>query len=252
MKKLFKIGLTALSFAFLFTLSACDKGPNPLDSVVDYSGFPDIDMEAVEEGGLILSSISIDTTKGKANYYVGEKFTTEGMVVYANYIQMVNGSPQGSSKEVTNYFYDDSKIDMNKVGTYTVEFKYREGSSVFVYPLTVNVTPSYLADLGLEYLAGLEPENTVINVSYNSSNFDPKKITTFKKKYMIGTNDGIVETKVEDMTTADLENLKVESTVNTAKKGKYTVYYSYDTSVILEDNSVYEYTLESFVVVVVA
>lgn len=253
MKKLFKLGLIALSCVCAFSLLSCDSEEiaSPLDNVIDYSGFPDIDMEAQEVGGLILSSISIDTTKGKVNYYVGEKFTTEGMVIYANYIQMVNGNPQGSKKEVENYFYDDKDVDMNKAGKYVVEFKYREGSSVFSYNLEINVTESYLADLGLEYLAGLEPEETVVTVTKDST-FDAKKAVTFKKKYMQGTKDGIVETKVEDMTAADIDNLKIESTVNTAKKGKYTVYYSYDTSVTLEDNTVYNYTLKSFIVVIVA
>lgn len=250
MRKFIKLGLAALSLAGVVSLASCEEKDNPLDHVVDYSEFPTIDMEAMQIGQKVLSSISIDASKGKVKYYVGEKFTTEGMVVKANYVQMIDGSNQGSASEISSYFYDDSKVDMNKAGTYTVEFKYREGDKVMTYPLTITVTHSYLADLGVEYLAGLEPVETVIEVAKNST-FDAKKVATFKKKYMKGTDAGVIETKTEDMTDADITSLKVESTVNTAKSGKYTVYYTYDASVTLEDNTVYNYTLRSFVVIVV-
>lgn len=250
MKKILKLGLTALSCACVIGLAACTEKDNPLDHVVDYSEFPTIDMEALELGQKVLSSISIDTTNGKTKYYVGEKFTTEGLVVKANYVQLVDGSNQGSSSEINSYFYDLNDVDMNKEGTYTVEFKYREGDKVMTAPLTITVSHSYLADLGIEYLAGLEPVETVIEIAKGST-FDAKKVATFKKKYMQGTDKGVVETKVEDMTAADVESLKVESSVNTAKAGKYTVYYSYDASVTLEDKTVYNYTLKSFVVIIV-
>lgn len=249
MKKIFKLGLTALSAVFAVSLMGCKD--ETLDKVVDYSDYEDIDMEAAAASGSTLSSISLDTSNAKTNYYVGEDFTVDGLVVKANYVEYVDGKPQSSTKEVKSYFYDTDDLDMSKAGTYPVEFTYREADVIKTAILNVKVTPSYLADLGVEYLAGLEPTQTIIEVAKNST-FDAKSAVTFKKKYMKGTEEGVVEGKVEDMSSDDISALVVDqSQLNLAKAGKYIVKYTFSASVTRSDNSVYNYDLSSFVVVIV-
>ena len=250
MKKFIKLGFFVFSFLFVALLASCEEQINPLENVIDYSEYPDIDMETVLESGKNLSSLAFDTENAKVHYYVGEKFTTEGLVVNAVYVQYKDGAYQSTKVPVENYFYDASDADLNKAGEYAVEFTYREGNKVIKSNLTIKVTPSYLADLGVEYLAGLEPTKTVYEISKGAT-FDPKNDVKFLKKYMIGTAEGVLETKIEEMTDADIEALVVESTLNTNTAGKYVVSYKYNTSVVRADNTVYEYELQSFVVVIV-
>lgn len=52
-------------------------------------------------------------------FAVGDKFSTDGLIVTAHYTD-------GSSKTVSNYSVDASKVDMNTPGTYTVAVRYSE------------------------------------------------------------------------------------------------------------------------------
>lgn len=258
MKKFIKLGILTMSFIGLAFLAACDEEPeepvvelpNPLEDVVDYSQYPEIDMEAIEQEETTLQGISFDTTNAKTHYYVGEKFTTEGLIVHANYSKFVDGYFETTKVEINDYFYDLDKLDLNTAGQYKVEFTYRRTNRVITNELDIIVTPSYLADLNVEYLAGLEPTETVFEVAKNST-FDPKTNVTLVKKFVKGNALNLEETKEEAMTTDEIANVVVETTLDTTKTGKYVVKYTYDTSVAREDGSIYEYKVASFVVVVV-
>ena len=251
MKKIVKFGLLTLSIAAVFSLASCKKEDNGLDKVIDYSDNLDIDMTVDPEIDEKLSSISFDTTNAKTHYYVGEAFTTEGLVVNANYIISSNGTTSSSTKAVTSYFYDASELDMSKVGIYSIKFTYREANIIKTNNLQITVTESLLADSGVKYLAGLEPTQTVFEVSKNAT-IDYKSIVTFQKKYMQGKENTVIEAGVEEMSAADLEALTVDSSaVKIGTAGKYIVKYSYKASVALPDTPNYEYTLSSFIVLIV-
>ena len=125
MKKSKLFGLFALTAMLGLSLASCNENNNqPVDNdpidAVDTSQYPVIDMEvAVKQKQL--SSISIDTTNVKTSYYIGEKFSTEGLVVKSNWISYVDGTPQNAgSEEVKDYTVDTSDVNMSVMGSYPV------------------------------------------------------------------------------------------------------------------------------------
>lgn len=85
----------------------------------------------VLENEVELESITLSGSFSQL-YLLGETFSTAGLVVTANY-------SDGSSQVVTNYTVDSSRVNMNKVGTYTVYVTYEENGIEVMTSFTVKV-----------------------------------------------------------------------------------------------------------------
>lgn len=247
MKKLKVFGLCAFALAFGFSLTSCAGEADVASEVIDKTQEPDIDMDVQVANDKVLSSITADTTNAKTNFYVGDDFTAEGLVVKANYITYENNQTLSSSENVTTYYYDTEDIDMGQIGSYPVNITYREGTTIRKTSYTIRVTSSYLDDLDVEYLAGIEPENSIIKLTKGSAfTVSPDM---FIKHYQKST----VETKVETLTANELTNMVYDAgVVKVDTAGTYTLTYKYTTSVNTKEGNPYEYTLSGFVLVVVA
>lgn len=245
MKFVKKLGLFAVAACVGLFVVSCGK--DRAEEVIDTTGNPDINLEETTRSDITLSSISVDNNASKLNYYVGEEFSRENLVVKGNYIEVVDGANKSLSKELTNYTLDTSDLNMGLIGTYPVTITYREGTNIKTTTVNINVTSSFLDDQKIEYLAGLEPVETIIKISKNQA-IDFKEDVVFEKHYLNNT----VETKVEALTASDKEQLTVdEGNFSNTKTGRYVIKYSFDTSALLSDGTNYEYTLNSFVIVIV-
>lgn len=247
MKKSKKLILGAIAMVFGLSLASCGEEEDRFDEVVDTTGNADIDMITTQVSTSTFSSISCVTTNAKTHFYVGEEFTIEGLVVKANYVVTVDGSPTSQEKEISTWYYDLDDVDMGQIGKYSVNITYRENEVVRKTTYRIEVTSSYLDDLGIEYLAGIEPVNSIISISKNAA--VPITKDSFTMHYMkSAANDRPVE-----LSDADFDKMEIDfEAVDVTKTGTYTVTYSYSSSVTLEDGTLYEYVLNGFILVKVA
>lgn len=214
------------------------------DEMIDTRSNPDIDMTVSYSSEYTFRSISADTNNMKTHYYVGEEFDATGLVVNALYSKFVDGNAVTKTNEVSNYYYSLDGVDLTQVGVYPVKITYREGATVRTTTFNITVTNSLLDDLKVEYLAGIEPVDSIVEIKKNSTFKLSEK--NFKMHYFNNAN----ETKTLDMTSDEFAKLTIDySKLNTARTGQYVVSYSYDTSVIDNDNVTHNYKLTGFVVV---
>lgn len=247
MKKSKGLVLGAMAMVFGLSLASCAEEVDRFDEVVDTTGNLDIDMITTQVSTSTFSSISCVTTYAKTHFYVGEEFTTEGLVVNANYVVTVNGSPTSEVKPITAWYYDLNDVDMGKIGKYPVNITYRENEVVKKTTYQIEVTSSYLDDLNIEYLAGIEPNDSVISIARNTA--VPITKDSFTMHYMKSAANDRPVTLTDD----DFKKMTIKlDAVDVTKAGTYTVTYSYPSSVTLEDGTLYEYVLNGFILVKVA
>lgn len=253
MKKSKLFGLFALTAMLGLSLASCNENNNqPVDNdpidAVDTSKYPVIDMEvAVKQKQL--SSISIDTTNVKTSYYIGEKFSTEGLVVKSNWISYVDGTPQNAgSEEVKDYTVDTSDVNMSVMGSYPVLINYRVGAKLVQATYNITVGSSYLDSLGIEYLAGITPDQTIFDFDLGGDFTPPAP--TFTLHYM---KNGVETEKTHVATGVEaLSIVPDDSAVDTTKKGIYMVKYSYRVSKYTDEETgkkVEAYNVVSYVIV---
>ena len=223
-KKLF--GIFALTALLGLTLASCKKEEEPTPDgndtpVTENNDYIDMTVSAKTKQ---LSSISVDTTNAKTNFYIGEKFTTDGLVVKANWVSYETGSPQAlPSEEIKDYFIDSSKVDTTVMGSYPVNINYRVADKLVSATYNINVTSSYLDSLGIEYLAGITPDQTIFDFDLGGTYTKPKPTFTFH--YL---KSGVETDKTHEASTTEaLYIITDDSAVDTNKKGSYMVKYKY-------------------------
>lgn len=227
MKKLIFLLLGIVS---IFSLVSCDEEEPP---IVDN---PPVETPGDEEKNFIdmtddsalfsLKYISIDTTNAKTDFYLGEEFSSEGIVVKAYYEDDNSTEPTQESKIVTHYSVDTEFVNMSKTGRYPVKIIYRDGIQTTDNTYYINVGRSYLAESGYKYLAGISTDIKEIKLNLGEEFVMPTVAVT--ANYMVGSE--IVETK-----TVPGKALKVDSSsVNPNKRGTYIIKYTLEDKYISE------------------
>ncbi len=87
-----------------------------------------------------LSSITLDTTNVKKDFEIGEQFTSNGLVVTANYTM-------SGSKTVTDYSI--STPDLSTVGTKTVTVSYTDNNVTKTASYNINVDEEHISSITL-------------------------------------------------------------------------------------------------------
>ncbi len=142
-----------------------------------------------------VSSISIDTYPTKTSYYVGESFSSSGMVLRANY-------NDGTSEYVTSGF-TCSKPDMTTAGKKNVKVTY--GGKTTSFYITVNAKPAAtVSSISIR----TNPSKTTYTVgeSFNSSGL------TLNVYYSDGTSKSVTSGFIcskPDMSTAGTKKVTV-------------------------------------------
>ena len=173
MKKKKILCLCTIAAIATLSLASCDKNNEKnnyrFDEMVDTRSNPDIDMTVSYLSEYTFRSISADTKNVKTHYYIGESFDATGLVVNALYSKFIDGNAVTKTNEVTNYYYSLYDVDLTKVCIYQVKITYREGAIVKTTTYNVTVTSSALDDLDVEYLVGIEPTDSIINLKKNGT-----------------------------------------------------------------------------------
>ncbi|MGM9970058.1 MAG: hypothetical protein ACI35S_06660 [Anaeroplasma sp.] len=269
MKKLKNLGFLFLGALFITSLAACNKENLNVDNnlngdVTNQTGNPEkypevIFKELDETKDIRFSSVSVNTSKAKTVFYLGEEFTYEGLVVTTNFLVFENGVRVDSlSYETKNYSIDYSEVNLNAVGEYPVIISYRDGTNVKTTSYTVSVkTALFETTPNITYKAGVKIGFTAANSS------DPLIKTIYVKdaytfnvsqlsyELFTKTNDEncIAELTSEKIATRfiSIDNFTTNLDVN--KVGTYTIRFTYKCDNVFIGDEEYENVVNSFVLV---
>lgn len=235
-------GMLTLSALFSLSLMSC-KDKNP--AIVDSSDYAEIDMYTSNKASKNLSTISADVSGAKTTYFVGEKFTSEGLVVKGNFVTYQDGKPVGSQEVLTGYYLDTSEIDMNVIGTYPVKVIYRDGAIVKETIFNITVQSSEFDSLGIEYLAGIVPDQSIYTMILGEEYIAPNP--TWTVHYLKNGE----ETESTRVLTAEESYFVIpdSSAVDLTKKGTYMIKYYMNAQVTLPSGSVKKYKVYSYVLI---
>lgn len=220
MKKRFLFVLPLLMLA-IFGLASCGGNTTTSKQPIGSGTTPNVTNTVTNTGSGItptvtptptgpvevkLSSISVNTSAAKTAYVVGEEFTTEGLVVTANF-------SDGTSKVVTDYTVDSSSFDSSKKGDYFIKVIYNYNDTVKQRSYRVGVTSI------------LDTQNYVIGITATGA----KQTYAYEDVF---TSEGLVVTAYyKDGTTKELSSTEYKldsSAFNSKARGNYEIVISYE------------------------
>lgn len=166
-----------------------------------------------------LSSIYIETPPEKTVYFVGEKFSTDGMAVYARFIDGTEAAISG---------YTCSGYNMNKAGSYTVKVSYEGMSTSF--KITVEEKRIYPTSITLdtELLSLLEGDSYTLSYTILPADANMLKLTWKSSDTKVATvTSGNIETKKTgkvDITATTENGIVAKCTVYVVKMPEGTAW----------------------------
>lgn len=111
----------------------------------EYNGYTGwVSMDYVYHLTSTLKGIGIDTLPTKTAYYVGDEFSTDGMIVYATFVD-------GTTSDISGYTC--SGYNMSKAGDYTVTVSYQGFTATFDITVEVEIIPPTSIKLEVSNLA---------------------------------------------------------------------------------------------------
>lgn len=245
MKRRKFFGMLTLTALLTLSLMSCK---NKNKEIVDSSDYAEIDMyNSTNKVSKQLSSISIDASGAKTTYFVGEKFTSENLVVKGNYVIYEEGNSYGSQEEISGYYLDTSEIDLNVIGTYPVKVIYREGVIVKENFYNITVQSSEFDSLGIEYLAGIVPDQSIFSMILGEEYVAPNP--TWTAHYL---KNGQETEATHVLSEEESYSVIPDSTqVDATKKGTYMIKYYMNASITLPSGTVKKYKVYSYVLIII-
>ncbi len=278
LKKFKFLFLSVLAVLLSLTVASCDKKDTPVEEkdktedkaedkteedtrtgiADDDPSFSSAKAHISEKGFNFdtanLSSIDIDVKNAKTTFYLGDTFSSEGVVVTANFMTSVDGVSKSDSFTTTDFTVDSSEVDMYNIGTYPVEVTYRYKATINKKTYKVNVISSELAVSGEEYVGGIE-------VKYNGdseytmnlgTNFDAS-VNKFSVIQHLFTNE--VETSSKTIasnkysTDGSTPVVIDASAVNPNVRGDYIVKVTYTPDEVYVGGKAVNYTVKAFIII---
>lgn len=237
MRHIKKLSCLILGFAFCFLVVSCNTKTEDKPK-------PEPPVEELTESDL--TGISVDSSKAKTTFYLGDEFSKEGLVVYQDYTKYVDGKILTDQKECTDYYLECKELDMSKVGNYEIKVIYRRGTIIYDASYQIKVLSSILEASGAKYASGLE-------VSYDAKTdlLLNEEFTFDKTKLAIKLhlNQGGTEAEVKDLNPDDIQ-IDANS-VDSTKVGSYMIKYSYTETLSINGSS-YQNSVTSFTIVTVS
>ncbi len=272
LKKFKYLVVSMFAFLFIFTLASCndkdnndDSGLNDNPDIVDATGITDDDPSFSTAKANIsatgfnfdtatLSSINIDVSKAKTTFYLGDDFSSEGVVVKANFLATIDGERKVESFETTDFSVDSSKVDMYNIGSYPVEVTYRYKATVNKTNYTINVISSELANSGEEYVGGIQVKyngETEYSIDFGKD-FD-SSVTKFSvtQHFFVGETETSAKTIASKNYSLDgSTSVSIDTTaVNTNRRGDYIVTVTYTPEEVYINGANYSYSVKAFIIV---
>ena len=275
LKKFKFLFLSVLAVLLSLTVASCDKKDTPVeekdktedkteedtrtDIADDDPSFSSAKAHISEKGFNFdtsnLSSIDIDVQNAKTTFYLGDTFSSEGVVVTANFMTSADGASKSDSFTTTDFTVDSSEVDMYNIGTYPVEVTYRYKATINKKTYNVNVISSELAVSGEEYVGGIEvlyKDNKDFSVELGST-FDAT-VTNFSVKSHTFVNEveqgeGKMIGSKNYSTDGSTPVVIDASAVNTSVRGDYIVKVTYTPDEVVVGGKTINYTVKAFIII---
>lgn len=168
-----------------------------------------------------LVGITLDTSRAKKTYEIGENFSTENLVVKATMKDIDSGLE--TQKDVsTSAKVDSTLYDSSKVGAYRIYVSYTHAGVTRSdsYEVKVNLAEPKFGGITVEYVAGFEDTKT-LTVSMPQVTIEPQLVV---KK--IGEDGTVGETLSASEYDVKLYLGSVEQSSWTVRGGAYTIVVS--------------------------
>ena len=254
--KRFKYLMIAMfGLAFSLTLASCQK--NEADPNGFYESKTNISEDGFDFDKAHLSSIIIDTSKAKTVFFLGEKFTAEGISITANFL---NEDNKLGSLVTTDFTVDTKEVDMFNIGTYPVTVTFRYKSVVEKQKYDIDVISSELLASGKEYVGGIDLTYTSGAKTYKGEfsmelgtqlNLDVNNFSVNEHVFIGDKEQGNPRPVASsEYSTDGSKAVKIDATnVDTTKRGDYVIKVEYNPEPINVDGKKLEYTVKAFLIV---
>ena len=322
MKGIKKLSVIALGLACALSLASCVDKPTKvadtpindrndmdiLDEDREYIDFQEMEAEIGDPSTLVqptnyptiyvneqnkllfkLVEIQVRTTDARTNFYLGEEFTSNGILVLARFNKLdengneltENGKVVSFLASVHTFFVDSSNVDTSIMGVYDVNVSYRYGEDVKTTTYTVRVdssefetTPNlkYVAGIKANYAADpskkLSPDGRVITryctpKGDNSFTLTPEELQLQIVKNEVNGVASAFKQTVTDFSTSGLTNdtttkiikdannlVSIDySKVNTGKVGSYPIKITYNEGDITINGEKRSNVVQAFIIV---
>lgn len=220
MRKIKQIFSFLSLFLLALTLVGCNNDENS-------GGNGDGGQTPPEEKVLEIKELEVNHNNNNV-IYLGDTFTGEGYEVFIVY-RVVGGNGETEKVPCENYTIDDTYVDYETIGSYTVTFTARVKSRVLKRSVTIRIADNRLIELGIEHLYGIKAEEyTGNNLKVGQTNFDDVVTAVYlihtKCEYDASGELIVTETRKRSGYTIDY------SKVDTSTPGQYPVYVSFSES----------------------
>ncbi|MBR6287850.1 MAG: bacterial Ig-like domain-containing protein [Acholeplasmatales bacterium] len=260
-KKIKYLSITGLSLLGFLSLASCGKtinvtgGTSPSNSgIADNDDSFTTSSAHVSETGFnfdtaYLSSTNINTNAARTTFFLGEEFSSEGVVVEANYMQTIDGQRVTETLVSTDFTVDSSDVDMYNLGEYPVEVTYRNKATVYTKTYTIKVISSELSASGLEYVGGIELKyNGMPYISVGKGSTFTLDYSKFSLTEHIFVGEEETKTKAVTDSFDGTGAVKINaSKVSTDKFGNYVVSVEYTATPVVVGDKTVSYTIKSFI-----
>lgn len=204
-----------------------------------------------------LSSLTLDTTNCKKEFYVGEEFTSEGLKVQRNIRRVyldTSIQPEMISEYVDDYTIDTSAVDMNVAGTYSIIITYRMGTSNDTREYKIKVKSSLFESTpNITYASGLKArfsDDTIIKeFTLGSSSIEPISKSDIQLNLIQSSVDSNLNISMEEKSIAKTDVTIDLSTVDYTKVGSYLIKISYKAPDVTINGVAHENVVQTFLIV---
>ena len=265
-----KVFLLLCLFAFVLTFAGCKPTPTvepteqtptvpTVEPTEQTPTVPTVTPTAPTEGNKEeYIETNLDDGKRKSPYalkvyseneniiYFGEKFTGEGYTVkfiFEEFDNIGTNLPLFSAITLTNFSFDDSRVDYRKEGSYVIKITGRVRSDVLSANIIVTVKADKYEYLGVKHIIGLSCDEFVnFGVGGDISTIAPSELYAIytENKY---ENEELVKISEKVSSGYELDTTAVDTT----KAGQYPVYVT-----MTETYDGVSITVKTFFILVVA
>lgn len=228
-----------------------ELGIGDITALDNPSNYPGIYVNPENKTSYELLSITAYTNNARTTFFLGEEFTSEGLLVLAKFVKLNEDGTHATNTDGTDivivakvdtYHVDSTNVDTSIMGAYSVQvtFRYGENTKVTTYDISVS-SSEYETTPNLQYVAGLK-------IGYNED-----KITTKLEEgssYKVLQNDGRIYTRYvnyledketfENDFTLDIDQLNiniVQYTVNRTGRSKTQKVFPYNPKDLVNDTT---------------
>ena len=206
----------------------------------------------------VLTNARLDLSNTKTIFYVGDDFSSDGLIVNGVFFRYVNGVRDDKTTTIEQHSYtiDSSGADMGSVGTYPIIVTFRNGDQNIELTYDIEVRTSLFETTpGLEYIAGLSvkfkgTQDVIKTIKYGTSlDIDADSFDFVRIDRKINDDFSFTDTEV----ALDTDDVKIHvdtSGYTDEKRGTYFVYITYQNeNKITIDGKEYDNEVKSFVVI---